>query len=164
MRRFTQTVTGLNGNCWQTCVACLLEVDPERLPSQEEHDRREMLPDGKYRNCTPGYNNPLQAYLKKHHGLTYMRLLVPEEAHAQLRFARPGWHLISGVTERSASLGGLRHMVVGRYGKMVWDPHPSRAGLVGELSWAILAPYPKSWERSPEFELPCVCPECLTRA
>jgi hypothetical protein len=158
MRRLTQTVTGLNGNCWQTCVACLLGVAPESLPSQEEHDRKGIDPDGRIRWMAPGYNNPLQAYLRKHHGLSYVEFHMPSEVFTYLRVAPPGGHLISGVTERSASLGGLRHMVVGRYGKVVWDPHPSRAGLIGDHKWSFLMPTPKEWQRG--VESPCVCPRC----
>lgn len=37
----------------------------------------------------------------------------------------PGWSLMNGPTGR-----GVRHSVVARDGAMVFDPHPSRAGLL----------------------------------
>jgi len=40
-----------------------------------------------------------------------------------------GYHLIGGPSPRG---NGLQHVVVGLNGHMVFDPHPSRAGLIGE--------------------------------
>lgn len=44
-------------------------------------------------------------------------------------------HLVSGISPR-----GLGHRCVGHGGRVVWDPHPSRAGLVQVLSFGILVP------------------------
>ena len=48
---------------------------------------------------------------------------------------RPGdpdcYHLISGRSPRHAGIG---HMVAGLNGQIVHDPHPSRAGLLGDAS------------------------------
>lgn len=58
MRELTQTTFGDRGNCWQTCVACVLDIDPETMPSQADLDY--------HRNESgelvgPGYWNALQA-------------------------------------------------------------------------------------------------------
>lgn len=156
MKEFTQTTTGPVGNCWQTAVACLLEVDPAQLPYQATLDRR--LVDGKW--VGQGYNNPLQAYLRKHHGLAYVEMHLPEEALAMLAVRDPGWHLITGETVRTATLK-CRHVVVGRYGNIAWDPHPSRAGLTTDLRYSLLVPFPKAWESYHDgTPRPCVCPVC----
>jgi len=42
-----------------------------------------------------------------------------------------GYHLIGGPSPRGA---GLFHSVVGKDGEIVFDPHPSRAGLLGNPS------------------------------
>jgi hypothetical protein len=145
MRELTQTVTGLSGNCWQTCVACLLDIDAEVMPAQTDLH----------------YHNALNIYLRKHHGLAYVEMHQPEEFLAMLRIADPGWHMLTGTTVRSASLNGSRHVVVARHGEMVWDPHPSRDGLLAEIQWAFLVPFPKRWEptwaRMPHS---CECPAC----
>lgn len=44
-------------------------------------------------------------------------------------------HLVSGISPR-----GLGHRCVGHGGRVVWDPHPSRAGLVKVISFGILVP------------------------
>lgn len=162
MREFTQTVTateanGWTGNCWQTAVACLLEVEPSTLPPQGEYDWRRQGPDGKT-EYGPSYSVPLGAYLRKHHELAYVECHGPEELLGLLRIAEPGWHLMTGRTVRSDAFFGMRHVVVGRHGKVAWDPHPSRAGLLEEVRWAFLVPFPKSWE--PHYTDPCVCQAC----
>ena len=47
--------------------------------------------------------------------------------------ARP--HLVSGVSPR-----GLGHRCVGLHGRVLWDPHPSRAGLTKVTSVGVLVP------------------------
>lgn len=44
-------------------------------------------------------------------------------------------HFMSGVSPR-----GFGHRVVGVGGRVAWDPHPSRAGLVSVYSIGILVP------------------------
>lgn len=45
-------------------------------------------------------------------------------------------HLAYGSSSR-----GCNHAVVWCDGKMVWDPHPSREGLVSVKRYALLVPY-----------------------
>jgi hypothetical protein len=45
-------------------------------------------------------------------------------------------HLMSGLSPR----GPHGHRVVGQGGRMVWDPHPSHAGLVELWSYTFLVP------------------------
>lgn len=56
---------------------------------------------------------------------------LPEEALALLAQE----HLISGISPR-----GLGHRCVGRWGQVLWDPHPSRAGLVSITSVGFVVP------------------------
>lgn len=158
MIEFTQTSLAPRGNCWQTAVACLLEVEPSLLPDQTVHDYEFV--DGQWRGQS--YNNFLQAYLRKHHDLAYVELHLPEEALAMIAIREPGWHLMIGRTVRSNDLPGrIRHCVVGRYGQVVWDPHPSRAGLTDEIKYALLVPFPEEWKEHDFSEkLSCVCPAC----
>ncbi len=166
MRQLTQTVTmtaenGWAGNCWQTCVSCLLDLDPEVLPSQADCDLRETDADGrpgKFRD-SPSYYGRLQAYLRVHHNLTYIEVHGPEELFGLIKVASDQPHLMTGRTPRSDSAGGSRHVVIGQEGRVVWDPHPSHAGLTEDIRWAFLVPFPKAWATT-EYP-PCVCPACL---
>lgn len=166
MREWTQSVTmtpenGFAGNCWQTAVACLLDVHPDELPAQSECDLYDAKPDGtrgKWREDSPSYNDRLYSYLRKHHDLCYVELHLPAEAFALLSIREPGWHMLTGRTVRSDQYGGTRHVVVARYGEMVWDPHPSRAGLLEEIRWAFLIPFPAQWKHNEPK--PCMCPKC----
>lgn len=171
MRPFTQTVTaseanGWCGNCWQTAIACLLEVDPEELPAQDGCDKRVRLADATFEHvASPDYQSRLGAYLRKHHDLAYLELHSPDELFPRLRVADPGWHIMTGATVRSVAMGGLRHVVVGHYGQVAWDPHPSHAGLLEEgVNWALLIPFPKSWAKAGFYKDPCVCPACMSTA
>jgi len=155
MKEFTQTELYPRGNCWQTAVACVLGIEPDQLPSQFDSYTEAEREGVKYWDLH--YNNPLQAYLRKHHGLAYVEFHQPEEALSQLRIE--GYHLITGDTVRTEQYGGIRHVVVAKDGKVVWDPHPSRAGLIGNIRWAVLSPWPKLW-RWDDSSLVCVCPAC----
>ena len=167
------TQTSLDpGNCFQTVVAMLLGVAPETLPDQTKCD--EQLPPRKCEcgapGCigivrdrvkgTPWYSDWLSVYLEKHHGMAYFRIDAPWES-ARETIAIPGYHALSGRTVRSAAMG-TTHIVLAKGGSMVWDPHPSRAGLLedGELRASMLIPYPRAWVRSGPAE-PCMCPACI---
>jgi hypothetical protein len=154
MTPHTQTTFGTQGNCWQYAVASLLDVDPLTLPDQSKCD----VPDAEGLRQQPYFQNLLGAYLKKHHGLAYVE--VHYEGFASLVTVRePGWHFLTGTTVRTGTPGAAkRHVVVARYGEMVWDPHPSRAGLLDEINLALLMAFPKSWES--HWRTACECPAC----
>lgn len=162
MRKFTQTTFGEEGNCWQTAVACLLEVDPAELPSQSAVIMESHADGLQHRRH---YSGILGAYLFKHHRLTYVELYQPG-LYQYLTIKEPGWHLLTGTTVRTGTAPGFeRHVVVGRYGEMVWDPHPTRAGLVGDIHLALLIPFPvhvPQWlDTYTHGREPCICPACF---
>jgi hypothetical protein len=167
------TQTSLDpGNCFQTVIAMLLGLPPEALPDQTQCDA--VLPPRKCEcgapNCigvvrdrvqgTPWYSDWLGVYLKKHHGLAYYRIDAPWES-ARGTIDIHGYHALSGHTVRSAT-AGTSHIVLAKGGSMVWDPHPSRAGLIedGEVRASMLIPYPRMWASSSP-ERPCMCPACI---
>jgi hypothetical protein len=44
---------------------------------------------------------------------------------------------------------------------MIWDPHPSRAGLLGEIKTAVLVPFPPEWDDPrPGVGGECECLAC----
>lgn len=167
MIEFTQSSLA-PGNCWQTAIACILEVYPDTLPSQVAVETR------KYQNH---YLNALNAYLEHHHKLVYSEIY--EYVIPVLRVVgMDGYHTINGPTVRTP-VSRVEHVTVGRFGDVVWDPHPSRAGLVRKERWGILAPQPEKWrvdrdqrrelylKTEPQFQRKwdrltyfCSCPEC----
>ena len=159
MLEFTQT--NLNpGNCWQTAVACLLEIPPETLPDQSVCDLLDkMNPEesGLLKRNAPFYQNELGAYLRKHHGLAYVSIQTFMLVNLTVR--EPGIHLMSGKTVRT-SQNHQNHIVVARHGKLLWDPHPSRAGLTEVIYWSFLLPYPEEWARTTMNPSECHCPNC----
>lgn len=164
MRKLTQTSLD-PGNCWQTCIACILDLDPEAPPPQVDYDKREPVEGVGFCHIGPSYMSVLQRYLRKHHGLAYVEIHYPPEVYSALAI-RDGLHMMTGRTVRSATNGNQRHVVVGIDGRMYWDPHPSRAGLTEDINNAFLIPFPKSWEASwnRDNNGDCVCRACATHA
>jgi hypothetical protein len=163
MIEYTQTKFGeVKGNCFQTALGCILEVDPEGLPAQDIWDVRK----GKGWACS--YHNIIQGYLWKHHGLGYCELADWEFAAVSVR--EPGWHVLIGPTVRTSDAHQVNHAVVGRYGETVWDPHPSRAGLVAVEKWGLVYQVPPRIRASRDQYEPgsegwrvfidCLCASC----
>jgi len=102
------------GNCFAACIASLLEVNIEdviHFPPGTASDWRMII------------NEWLSEY-----GLFYLELSLPGDARDE-HVKYWGWHIISGLSPRGTH---TRHAVVGYQGKTVHDPHPSRAGLIGD--------------------------------
>jgi len=154
MREFTQTNLD-PGNCWQTAIACILEVEPSLLPDQVALEA-----------ANKQYNNALNAYLEHHHGLMYSEL--EDYQFGGILVREPGFHLLFGPTVRTTAERNIHHVVVARHGEMVWDTHPSRAGLTVVKRWGILAPLPdrvRWWRKEMlagggQWDFKCVCPTC----
>jgi hypothetical protein len=138
----------------------VLDLAPEKLPDQTVCDlwyKPNPEESGTWTRREPFYSNELGAYLKKHHGLAYVNL----QPHFMsiLEVKDPGIHFMSGKTVRTPA-SRENHVVVARYGELLWDPHPSRAGLVEVIYWAFLVPYPAEWSKYSSRETSCHCPEC----
>lgn len=165
------------GNCWQTAVACLLEVQAEALPPQieiEAASKSEARHAGHY-----SYSNALQCYLKKHYSLCYVELPCWQLTQANVF----GSHMIIGPTIRTAAalergLPHVDHVVLGLNGDMIWDVHPSRAGLTSFDRFGFLLKTPPAWAENPKTIAAqlknwregrrdsimslCCCPLCFT--
>jgi len=144
MRELTQSSL-MPGNCWQTAVACVLDLDPEMLPSQARYDVAARSFSG-----WGGYQNVLNGYLAKHHRMMYAELYEYQIGAVMPR--EPGYHMLIGPTirtaeHRAAGRHQVNHIVVARYGEMIWDPHPSRAGLTEIERWGVLGPLPERLHR-----------------
>ena len=159
MLEYTQTSL-VPGNCWQTAIASVLEIPPERLPDQtvcDLWDKPNPDESGTWKRLEPFYSNELGAYLKKHHGLAYVNLQPHFMGAVDVK--PPGIHFMSGKTVRT-KLSKENHVVIAKYGELLWDPHPSREGLIEIIYWAFLIPYPKEWSKYSTKEPVCHCPEC----
>ncbi len=103
MKPVDQTITGRNGNCVAACLASIFELPLEECPSAHTHWE------------------DVRAWLRNR-GLAMMTILVVGRESDGIPDV---YHIIGGIGG-----GGFGHAVVGRGGKMVHDPHPSRAGLL----------------------------------
>src|SRR5574337_1427117 len=136
MKEFTQSDT-THGNCWQTAVACILEVDPAQLPPQVEI---ESWPDYGVFDGWVRYVNVLNGYLLKHHVMIYQE--VQRYMFGCVKPTLPEFMLIGPTmrTEqhRAAGRSHVHHVVVQRADGSIWDVHPSRAGLLEVERWGVL--------------------------
>lgn len=167
MREYTQSDTE-HGNCWQTAIACILEVSPDSLPPQVYWEQQPQAFNGWGGN----YLHVLNGYLAVHYSLIYSELY--DYQFRALQVKEPGYHLLLGPTVRSAEQQAKgfnpMHTVVAHYGTMVWDPHPSRVGLTYIERWGVLAPIPdrilkqrnELASRDADYKrvmIDCLCPE-----
>jgi hypothetical protein len=115
---------GQYGDCQRAVVASLLDLPITAVP----HFLREAAGE------PVAYWERLQAFVRSH-GFVYLN--VPVRA-GQAFYGDDGdvFHEISGPSPRG---NGVGHAVVGCNGQIVFDPHPSRAGLAGD---------PATWEHS----------------
>ena len=155
MIELTQAHQSEFGSCWQTAVACVLDLPVDTLPDQHviemaatlrkrAQDAGEKTPPPYYAGHF-SYGNALNAYLARHHDLSYLQ----ENAwrFSCLQFREPGWHFAIGPTSRNSFL----HCVVARYGEQAWDPNPSRAGLTRIDSFGWLAALPRDYDEARSY-------------
>lgn len=158
MRKLTQTNLFPIGNCWQTVVACILDIDPETMPDQSKLE----LQDEKGERKT--YHNHLQEYLAVHHDMRYVSIW--EEQFGGVLPKKDLLYMWCGPTIRTPETGAT-HVVIAQNDQMVWDPHPSQAGLTKVTSWGFLLPMIPAWRetrtrmRESGSIGPCQCPKCL---
>lgn len=191
MIELTQAHSGEFGSCWQTAIACLLELPAEVLPDQHVIEKAATMRKRAQSTSEPlpeyfaghySYQNALNAYLTKHHGLGYQQ--EPAWKMAALQFREPGWHIALGPTTRNE----FYHCVVARYGAPVWDTSPSRAGLsrVDSFGWLVpvaeasrateghlwhflsegavkrdLLEWSQRADKAPQISTLCCCPLCF---
>lgn len=110
---------GLQGDCQRAVIASLLDLPLEAVP----HFAQEAAGD------SSRYWERLQQFCRAH---GYVYLTVPARFGGGI-YGDEGdvHHIISGPSPRDSAVS---HAVVGRNGEVVFDPHPSRAGLAGDSS------------------------------
>lgn len=126
MKKFTQTIlhdpeNGKIGNCFATCVRCLLELEHE-IPNFAEYT---------------DWVTRTQLFLSTH-DLAFIEMKIPKDDWCVNWIY--SYHMIMGTSPR-----GVLHCVLGYNGEVVWDPHPSNAGLKEQDSYGFLI-Y-RGWKR-----------------
>jgi hypothetical protein len=118
----TQDVFGPNGNCMAACIASILELPLKEVPNFAEHN---------YKADGSAWRNAMQflydrgLILVGHHMFEVGAKLPDFDALPEhLKNCGP-YYLQCGPAER-----GFEHCTVGWRGKVIHDPHPSRAGLL----------------------------------
>lgn len=115
---------GQYGDCQRAVIATLLDLPISEVP----HFLRDAEGDPTI------YWESLQAFVRQH---GYAYLTVPAKTGcAFYGDDGPIYHEISGPSPRG---NGVSHAVVGCNGEIVFDPHPSKAGLAGK---------PEDWEHA----------------
>jgi hypothetical protein len=115
------------GDCYRCCVAAVIGVPAEEVP----HFVRDYK----------GYDADAQRWL------VARGWLMLEGSVSQIWI--PQWHgdnfhypmIVSGPTVRSKSSSNT-HAVVYLDHKLVYDPHPSEAGILAETRYKTIIPYP----------------------
>lgn len=108
--------TGVPGDCVSAAVASLLDREPHQVPhfiAASDIDSRVWWYALKGWAASNGWN-------------VTRRGLLPRQENVPL----PTFGLACGPSER-----GVSHAVVAVDGEIVWDPHPSRAGILRVFAW-----------------------------
>lgn len=129
MKPVDQTIFGdKKGNCFAACIATILEVPLESLPNFAV----EFTGDD--------WAERMAEWLMEHLGVSVINVEVKDEASC-LRCLNGVEHVVGGKSPR----GDFGHCVVAVGGKVVHDPHPSRAGLLEVWDYTLfVAPHPSA--------------------
>ena len=124
MHAVTQRTTGNpHGECVRASYATLLSLPIELVPAL---DPGSLLPGERQAARERNWLSML--------GLSLLEIPA-EMAHTVPPAVLGAPHLVSGLSPR-----GFYHRCVGQHGKVLFDPHPSRAGLVTITSLGFLVP------------------------
>jgi hypothetical protein len=142
MKPVTQTRTGVPaGNCTEACIASILEVGLEEVPDlYDAASGRAHVPERWQVLCdwlrSRGYLWAWGKFAPRSLPTTFEAAWGesgPDDWLLHLHWG--GYHLLGGPNP-----DGLPHCVVARGGEVVWDPNPSRRGIVHADAMGILAP------------------------
>lgn len=96
---------GLRGNCLQACIASIMELDIEEVPHFANHEGADW------------FDRMNDWFIKRGMWILYIQ--------DDYGFMPHGYSIICGTSPRQ-----VRHSCVALDGKLIFDPHPSRAGLI----------------------------------
>lgn len=104
------------GNCAEAAIATVLGIKLDQVPKFYTSE-----------DAVVGYWEAMEEFLAEH---GYEHVMIFKECIYR------GLYLVSGPSAR-----GCSHMVVYENGKLAWDPHPSRAGVLSVETVHILVPF-----------------------
>lgn len=124
MKGVTQTACGPAGNCFEACIASILETDIYDVPSLEAWQREDT-----------GFIRPLNDWLAER-GLQYIEITPQDEKDFWGKTDVFAIQLVRNPVLRSPLAKGpeVYHAVVVKKGEVVWDPFPIA------VNWAPLSP------------------------
>lgn len=107
-----QTRFGKIGNCFEACIASLLNIEdiPDFLAYEE----------GLWLEKT-------NKWLAENHRLVYMEVSLQAKEKESFFRDKDFFHILVGYTPRSTV---IRHAVIGRKWMIVHDPHPDNTGIL----------------------------------
>ncbi|OPY78311.1 MAG: hypothetical protein A4E65_02334 [Syntrophorhabdus sp. PtaU1.Bin153] len=109
-----QTKFGAIGNCFEACLASLLNMSIERVPNFGAYgDEGDWMAE-------------VNEWLSQM-GLAYFEARIPNDEIDDFFRDKDFFHVMVGHTNRFEH---LQHAIVGRKGKMVHDPHPDGVGIL----------------------------------
>jgi hypothetical protein len=114
---------GLIGDCWRTCIACLLDMAPADVPH---------FCDAEAWNNSELANAAARRWLHAR-GFNFIQYAMQGELEAVLRSVAacaPDQHYLLAGT----STTGCGHSVIGFNDAVAWDPSIDDAGIVGPMS------------------------------
>lgn len=129
IRQTTQRITGWPwGECVRASYSAVLDIPIDEIPP---------LDPGTAQRLGQNQGDRERAWLASiGYDLLEIGVEPPDELAPEVLACAPDVpHLMSGISPR-----GYGHRVVGVSGRIAWDPHPSRAGLVTVYSIGILTP------------------------
>jgi hypothetical protein len=106
MLKVYQTRTGATGNCFEACIASILDKDITDVPDLCAHEKS-----GKWIEV-------LNCWLDQF-GMAYMECSVPTAEVEEFFKNKDFYHIIIAQT---TGPGTIKHAVVGRKGKVIFDP------------------------------------------
>ena len=113
---------GVVGNCFAACLASLLEISLEDVPHFVE-----TSPDA--------WQKDLNQWLAAR-GLAFVDVWCPNPTNFQWyvteQLGHVGFYILSGPSPRHKDVD---HAVIAKGGEIVFDPHPSKAGIADGYRW-----------------------------
>jgi hypothetical protein len=114
MKFLKQTKLGRNGNCFEACIASIVESNIDDVPNLMPY-----IENGKW-------IEKLNFWLGLHFGLAYIEMKVPIDLKDEF-FGSDFIYILIGDTVRN---GTIKHAVIYRKTEMIFDPHPDNVGLI----------------------------------
>ncbi|MGH9522722.1 MAG: hypothetical protein ACRD3E_09350 [Terriglobales bacterium] len=153
MKQITQTVIDAGwGNCYTACICSIFELDLSHmpvLPSREEIQRRADTKEPSDRNFEDERRNAWHKMWNDWFEANNLQR-VAFDVNLFSSYSRRNlgcYHIINGPSPRDPEQNkggygydGMLHSVVGRKGLIIWDPHPSRVGLLAIDSYELIVP------------------------